>query len=102
MARRGLYFYDNGAVSQSVASDVAGRSGMAFAKATNTLDDLQSALEIDRRLSDLETEARAHGTAVGSGFLYPVTVARIAAWSKGLEGRGFVLVPVSAIVSQPK
>lgn len=102
LARRGLYFYDNGAVPQSVASDVAGRSGMAFAKATNTLDDVQSALEIDRRLSDLEAEARAHGIAIGSGFLYPVTVARIAQWSKGLEGRGFVLVPVSALVTQPK
>jgi polysaccharide deacetylase 2 family uncharacterized protein YibQ len=102
MARRGLYFYDNGAVPQSVVPDVAGRSGMAFAKATNTVDDVQNALEIDRRLSDLEAEARAHGTAIGSGFLYPVTVARIAAWTKGLEGRGFVLVPVSSIVSQPK
>jgi len=102
MARRGFYFYDNGAVPQSVAPDVAGRSGMAFAKATETLDDVQSALEIDRHLSDLEAEARTHGTAIGSGFLYPVTVARIAAWAKGLEGRGFVLVPVSAIVTLPK
>ncbi len=101
-ARRGLYFFDNGAVPQSVAPDVAGRSGAAFAQATETLDDVQSALEIDRRLSDLEAEARAHGTAVGSGFLFPVTVARIAQWSKGLEGRGFVLVPVSALVTQPK
>ena len=73
-----------------------------FAQATETLDDIQTALEIDRHLSALEDEARAHGSAIGSGFLYPVTVDRIAAWAKGLQGRGFVLVPVSAIVSQPK
>jgi hypothetical protein len=102
MARRGLYFFDNGAAPQSVVPDVAGRSGAAFAKSTETLDDVQSALEIDKHLSDLEAEARAHGTAIGTGFLYPVTVARIAAWAKGLEGRGFVLVPVSAVVNQPK
>jgi polysaccharide deacetylase 2 family uncharacterized protein YibQ len=101
-ARRGLYFFDNGAAPQSVAPDVAGRSGAAFAQATETLDNVQSALEIDRHLSALEDQARAHGTAIGSGFLYPITVARIAAWAKGLEGRGFVLVPVSAVVSQPK
>ncbi|HUO03060.1 MAG TPA: divergent polysaccharide deacetylase family protein [Rhizomicrobium sp.] len=101
LARRGLYFFDNGAVPQSVAPDVAGRSGTAFAKASETLDDVQNALEIDRHLSALEDEARAHGTAIGSGFLYPVTVSRVAAWAKGLEGRGFVLVPVSAIVNQP-
>jgi uncharacterized protein len=100
-ARRGLYFFDNGAVPQSAASDMAARSGATFAKATETLDEVQNALEIDRHLSALEDEARAHGTAIGSGFLYPVTVARIAAWAKGLEGRGFILVPVSAIASQP-
>ena len=35
-------------------------------------------------------------------FFIPSRVERIAAWAKGLEGRGFVLVPVSAIVSAPK
>ncbi|HZQ40532.1 MAG TPA: divergent polysaccharide deacetylase family protein, partial [Rhizomicrobium sp.] len=101
LARRGLYFFDNGAAPQSVAADVAGRSGTAFAKASETLDDVQSALEIDRHLSALEDQARARGTAIGSAFLYPVSVARIAQWAKGLEGRGFVLVPVSAVLNPP-
>jgi uncharacterized protein len=102
LSRRGIYFYDNGAVAQSAAADVAGRSGVSFAKATETLDDIQTALEIDKHLSDLEAQARDHGSAIGSGFLYPVTIERVAAWAKTLERRGFVLVPVSAIVTQPK
>ncbi len=101
LSRRGLYFYDNGAVAQSAAADVAGRSGAPFAKATETLDGIQTALEIDQHLSNLEVQAREHGTAIGSAFVYPITVDRIAAWAKGLERRGFVLVPVSAIVGQP-
>jgi polysaccharide deacetylase 2 family uncharacterized protein YibQ len=36
------------------------------------------------------------------GFLYPVTVERVAEWAKGLPGRGFVLVPASAIVPHTK
>jgi polysaccharide deacetylase 2 family uncharacterized protein YibQ len=44
--------------------------------------------------------AREHGSAVGTAFLYPVSVDRIAQWAKTLQARGFVLVPVSAIVSQ--
>ena len=102
LARRGLYSYDNGAASQSVAPQVANSTAAAFAQANENLDDIQTALEIDRHLSALEDEARAHGSAIGSGFLYPVTVDRVAAWAKGLQGRGFVLVPVSAIVSAPK
>jgi polysaccharide deacetylase 2 family uncharacterized protein YibQ len=101
LSRRGLYFFDNGAVAQSAAAEVAGRSGAPFAKADETLDGIQTALEIDKHLSNLEAQAREHGTAIGSGFVYPITIARIAAWAKGLEKRGFVLVPVSAIVSQP-
>jgi polysaccharide deacetylase 2 family uncharacterized protein YibQ len=101
LSRRGLYFFDNGAVAQSAAAEVAGRSGAPFAKADETLDGIQTALEIDKHLSNLETQAREHGTAIGSAFVYPITIERIAAWAKGLERRGFVLVPVSAIVNPP-
>ena len=100
--RRGLYFFDNGAASQSVAPMVAGQVGIPAAQSGAALDTIQTALEIDRRLSELETQARANGSAVGSAFLYPVSIARIAAWARGLESRGFVLVPVSAIVGAPK
>jgi polysaccharide deacetylase 2 family uncharacterized protein YibQ len=99
--RRGLYVFDNGAAAQSVLPSVAGQIGMPAAQSGPALDTIQTALEIDRRLSDLETQARANGSAVGSAFLYPVSVARIAAWARGLQARGFVLVPVSAIVAQP-
>jgi polysaccharide deacetylase 2 family uncharacterized protein YibQ len=83
-----------------VAPTVAGQVGIPAAQSGSALDRVQNPSEIDRRLSELETQARANGTAVGSAFLYPVTVARIAAWAGGLQSRGFVLVPVSAIVSQ--
>ncbi|MFO1246919.1 MAG: divergent polysaccharide deacetylase family protein [Alphaproteobacteria bacterium] len=99
--RRGLYFFDNGAASQSVVPTVASQVGIPAVQSGAALDSIQTALEIDRRLSELETQARANGSAVGSAFLYPVSIARIAAWAKGLESRGFVLVPVSAIVAQP-
>src|SRR5690348_437521 len=98
LARRGLLFYDNGNATHSAAPDVAARAGVPFAQASSTIDSIQTAMEIDRQLSDLETRARAGGTASGSGFLYPVTVQRVANWAQGLPSRGFVLVPASAIV----
>jgi polysaccharide deacetylase 2 family uncharacterized protein YibQ len=101
LARRGLYFYDNGASPGSTAPQVAGATATPFAQSNESLDGIQTALEIDRHLSALEDQARAHGSAIGSGFLYPVTVDRITAWAKTLAGRGFVLVPVSAIVNSP-
>ncbi len=102
LSRRGLYFYDTGGTSRSVAPTVAGSLGAPFAQGAQSLDTIQSALEIDRRLAELENTARTHGSAVGTAFLYPVSVERIALGAKGLQSRGFDLVPVSAIVTAPQ
>src|SRR4051812_49187623 len=85
--RRGLYFFDNGAATQSVVPVVAGQVGIQAVQSGAALDSVQNAAEIDRRLSELETQARANGAAIGSAFLYPATVSRVAAWAKGLQAR---------------
>jgi polysaccharide deacetylase 2 family uncharacterized protein YibQ len=100
LARRGLLFYDNGSVSRSLAPQVARRAGTAFAQGVVTIDRIQTAMEIDRRLSELETRARATGSATATGFVFPLTMERVALWAQGLSGRGFVLVPASAIVAR--
>ena len=102
LTRRGLLFFDDGTAAQSAGPDVALRVGAPFARANQTIDSIQSAAEIDRHLSSLEDEARAQGSAIGSGYLYPVTVQRVADWARGLSGRGFVLVPISAMMDTPK
>jgi hypothetical protein len=98
LKRRGLMFFDSGSATRSAAPDVAHSTGVLFAESAATIDTIQTGMEIDRRLSELEARARASGRAAGAGFIYPVTVQRVAVWAKGLPGRGFVLVPVSAIV----
>ncbi len=102
LTRRGLMFYDDGSTAKSAAPDVARQTNTAFAHGALEIDKVQDSAAIDRALSDLETEARAHGSAVGTAFLYPVSVERLAQWSRGLSARGFVLVPASAIVGKPK
>jgi polysaccharide deacetylase 2 family uncharacterized protein YibQ len=102
LARRGLLFVDNGTAAHSAAPDIAQRLDAPFAQSTTTIDAIQTPEEIDRQLLALETEAHAHGHAVGTGFLYPVTITQVTAWAQGLSGRGFALVPASAIVAAPK
>src|SRR5258706_1156655 len=89
LKRRGLYFFDNGAATQSVAPMVAGQVGISAAQSGAPLDSVQNPSEIDRRLSELETQARANGTAVGTALLFPATVARLAARAPGVQSRGF-------------
>ena len=101
LARRGLYFYDDNTMTVPEAAHTAALSGVPFAGASEALDTIAAATAIDDRLSALEAEARAHGSAIGAALPYPVSVARIARWAKSLTRRGFVLVPVSAIVAVP-
>jgi polysaccharide deacetylase 2 family uncharacterized protein YibQ len=102
LARRGLMFFDNGQGTRSAAPDVARATSTPFVQASANIDAIQTGMEIDQRLSDLETRARQNGTAAGSGLLYPVTIERVSTWAQGLSGRGFVLVPASAIVQSGK
>jgi hypothetical protein len=63
----------------------------------------QPATEIEAKLTDLERIARNKGSALGIAVVpRPVTVQRIVAWADGLEQRGFILAPVSALVEPPQ
>ena len=102
LSRRGLMFFDNGAVTRSIAPDVAAHVGIPFVQSDSTIDKIRTAMEIDRRLSALERMARSHGRASGSAQVSFLTVDRVQGWARGLSERGFVLAPASAIVAQSK
>jgi polysaccharide deacetylase 2 family uncharacterized protein YibQ len=75
---------------------------MPFAKADVVIDAMPNPQEIDRALARLELVARDDGSAVGIANAQPPAIARIAAWAKQVESRGFVLVPISMIAQGPK
>lgn len=57
---------------------------------------------IEGKLAELERIARNKGSALGLAVLpLPVTVQRISAWANGLQDRGFILAPVSALAVPP-
>ena len=75
----------------------------AFGRAVDlVIDSSAQATMIDDSLYRLEQTAREHGSALGlAGAPLPLTIGRLAAWAAGLEARGFVLTPVSALVVPP-
>ena len=101
-AKRGLIFFDDGASPRSLAGQIAGGVNLPFAKAEIALDAVPTPVEIDRALGRLEMLARDRGVAVGIATALPVAIARIAEWSKKVEGRGFVLVPITTVAIKAK
>lgn len=96
---RGLLFLDSVTSGSSVGVPLAERMGVVHASRDifidNEPDDPES---IRRQLRYLEQTARRHGTAVGIGHPHDSTLDVLAEWLVTVEHRGFVLVPLSAIV----
>ena len=101
-AKRGLIYFDDGASPRSLASQIAGSNNTPFAKAELQLDAVPNPVSIDRALTKLEATARERGVAVGFTSALPAAIERIAQWAKAAEGRGIVLVPISAVAVKAK
>jgi hypothetical protein len=101
-AKRGLGYLDDGSSPRSVAPPLAAGQAMPFAKADLTIDAVPTSTEIDRTLAKLESIARERGIAVGVASALPISIERIAAWIKTLEGRGIMLAPLTTAMLKSK
>lgn len=96
-AQRGLFFVEAGAGTGSLAPAAATKLGAPFARADSVIDKTPSREAIDAELAALEATARKRGIAIGVAGALPNTIDRVSAWIEGLEAKGIVLVPVSAL-----
>jgi polysaccharide deacetylase 2 family uncharacterized protein YibQ len=101
-ARRGLGYLDDGSAPRSVASSLAESQAMPFARADFSIDAVPTSVEIDRALAKLESLAKERGTAVGIASALPVSIERISAWTRSLESRGVMLVPLTTAMLKSK
>lgn len=102
LAQRGLLYLDDGSSGRSVAPQSAQSAGVSAARADIILDTVQREKEIDAALARLEAIARQKGSAIGYAAAFPISVDRIARWTKAAEARGITLVPVSALATSAK
>jgi polysaccharide deacetylase 2 family uncharacterized protein YibQ len=102
IGKRGLFYLDDGASQRSLAPKIMADAKLPFLKADVVLDARPSWQEIDQALERLEKVANEQGFAVGSAGPLPIAIERIARWAKAAEGRGVIVVPISAILARQK
>ena len=102
ITKRGLLYVDDGTSQRSVTREMAGGLGMAFARADVVLDGSPVPAEIDAALRALERTASERGSAIGFATAMPLSIEQIAKWARDVEQRGFILVPLSALVRAGK
>ncbi|MCJ2081266.1 divergent polysaccharide deacetylase family protein [Methylobacterium sp. J-090] len=101
VAARGLGYVDDGTSPRSLAATLGAKVRAPTARAEIVLDALPRPEAIDRELTRAEAQARAKGFVLVSATAMPMTIDRIARWSKDLEARGVRLVPVSVALRGP-
>jgi len=101
-AKRGLIYVEDSSSPRTVAGPIAGANNLPYAKADLQIDAVPTSGEIDRAIARLEKTAQERGVAVGTANALPVSIERIASWSKTAESRGILLVPITAVVARGK
>lgn len=99
IARRGLYFLDDGAAAQSLVTTLAPKLSLPHARVDVILDARDTPQSMDAALAQLEAQAREKGVAIGFANAMPATITRIARFARDLERRGIALAPVSATLA---
>ena len=97
---RGVMFLDARSTQYSTAARIADEVGVPRAVNNRYIDNDADAAEIQKHLIELENVARTFGAAVGIGRPYPVTVDTITTWAAGLDAKGLILAPVTAVANR--
>lgn len=94
LRQRGISFVDDGSMGRRPGA-------WARASADRIVDEVQTPAAVVAQLNALEAAAKTRGSALGSGFSYPVTVEAASRWADGLSARGVQLAPASAMTQRP-
>jgi polysaccharide deacetylase 2 family uncharacterized protein YibQ len=98
LKQRGLLYVDDGSVQASTAGQIASTIGLDYSVASVQIDVGPSTGDVAKQLAKLEATAKENGAAIAVVKAKPATIKQLAEWANKLEGKGFVLVPVSAVV----
>lgn len=98
--RRGLLFLDSRTIGSTTGMDLAKELGVPHAGRDIFLDNDVSTAAISAQFAELERVAKRNGSAIAIGHPHDQTLDVLQKWLDEAPGRGFVLVPVSAIVRE--
>jgi uncharacterized protein len=101
LKRRNLLFLDSITALNSAAGKAAHQIGVPFVRRNIFLDHDDNVTAIKKQLAEVERLARRTGSAVAIGHPREATLQALIPWLSEIEGRGFQLVPVSALIRPP-
>lgn len=101
IADRGLLFFDDGSVKNSVAKGVSLKALLPYARGELMLDNVRSRSSIGEKLDALAAQAKRTGLAIGVGNAFPDTIAMVSEFARRARENGIEITPLSAVVKDP-
>lgn len=99
--KRGLMFLDSRTAPETIGASLSAEFGVPFASRQVFLDNDMSEAAVKKQLAALETIAKRDNGAIAIGHPHPGTLDALKDWIPTLATRGFVLVPLTAMVKPP-
>lgn len=96
--RRGLLWLDSRTTPNSAGTGLAQELKMPWVGRDVFLDNEETVGAVKAQLAKTEQVAKRQGYAVAIGHPHDATIEALASWLPDVQKRGFVLVPVSAVV----
>ncbi|BAI72236.1 hypothetical protein AZL_015980 [Azospirillum sp. B510] len=96
--RRGLLWLDSRTTPNSAGIGLAQELKMPWVGRDVFLDNQETVAAVKAQLAKTEQVAKRQGYAVAIGHPHDATIEALASWLPDVQKRGFVLVPVSAVV----
>jgi polysaccharide deacetylase 2 family uncharacterized protein YibQ len=93
---RGLVYLEDGSSQRSVADEIAAGISLPTRRADIIIDGEPNFNAITAKLQKLEQMSRDGRIVIGIGTGLPATIDAVATWTRKLQARGILLVPVSA------
>lgn len=100
MRANGLLFLDSKTSPGSVGTRLAAEAGVPHAERHVFIDNKDDVGYVLKQLAQAEGIARRTGYAIAIGHPHDGTIGALKQWLPTLEGKGLVLVPLSAIVRE--
>ena len=99
IGRRGLLYLDDGTSALSKADELAPGVDLMAARADLVADASPNSDAIEAALAAAEDMARRRGAVIVVASALPASLDHVARWASALEGKGFLLAPVSALAT---
>lgn len=98
--QRGLIYVDSGSTSRSLGPELASSIQLPRALNNTFIDKWPSAVEIKKKLKELERIAFENKFAVGIAQPFPISIELLSAWIPTLKSKEISLAPITAIVDK--